>query len=918
MSLQSGVDNNGFGTDTHLLGTRSLSPTLIHKIERTRKERAIEDIYSVLHGSAGSGRSSVSSLGADYDSVILSIMAEKKKEGYPNIAPRYSSRTFETYLKNLNVVAISGKHAPPFRRVGQENDLFMIQNPLDCEQTTKTDKQVAAAKRPYVIKAKTFAVRAKHLVDRKKVVDQYDSEDEFPSRSSTPIGRIGSASSARRSPTIRNRASSAGSMRPHSASSQLTNVSTKGKAAGIGSQEVTFNYYDWIDMMSSPRKPVPVPGSPGILKRVRSAGKGARSCNSLNSSRMSIARNSPFISSRPGSRLSHQSSPRPSSGSRGSTPAFYGRNTSGNSSHSACSDDSNPSSPELSRPASRRSRVKSASSEKSRCSSRMSRKSYRSNSPSRQIRCHSSQADVIERIKEICNSFISWKSHRKTRLIGDLIRSSRSEVVRFILRMVEDMIFKDFIGLLPESISTLILSFVPRTKIVDVMLVSKGWLEVCNSNSLWKRYSLQKKWIPENKTKLIVMQKPLWWKKHYYNRWAWEYNERTHKDILADLPGHIACYILSFLDEISLNTSALVNHEWALLAKEARLKKKYGQQILEEAKNEEWKLKCLERGYVLLSDNEYKLNISWRDFYFRKLKIFKNMSGGINHKWTTATGHTGRVLCVSASQKLVLSGAMDGKVKMFRLPGGDCIKTILAHGAAVSCIQFDTAKMVTGSWDSTLKLWDFGANNCKKTLRGHKGKITCLQYSGRKLVSADSDGRIKIWDLFKAELIFNVDAHKGEIKCLYFVGTKLLTGGNDATIKYCDTHSGVVLKTIISDRPICTIDFDEFFIYGTTGNRLKIWRLDNGECQSVFPEKDSYMKHLGKINSVVLNRTYRKLLFSGATDRVLKIWNLNSGKCLRSLEGHSGGINAISISDNIVATASDDGKVRWHDFYQDD
>eukprot|EP01135_Chromosphaera_perkinsii_P003415 Nk52_evm39s242 gene=Nk52_evmTU39s242 len=1022
------ADNEGFAKSEYRMGMRSLSPTLKKKIFQSKKKKAISELPEEIlpcflelggtnsnsnginitgpkksvSGSQGnvmetatrsaSVMSMTSSGSVSGSSLIASIISEKLQNvsgagdddeselgvSSSNLHPQHyqwkragrtdktASRSLDNYLRNLDVVAISGRRAPPFRRVGNGNGLFMLQaGPEEGARGQASYPKSSSNKR---LSRETVESKINGLVNRRQTLDNYDSEDGCPSRSSTPSGRIGWGSSTRPPSSTSNRGgnhkgtrvSSAGSHRgegrPASADKGQYSYPATPKPL-----ELNFDYHDWTEMMSSSldvHSKNKLKGN-GTIPRVSTVGSSRSLTKSPNFSREGgsarpkssssavsrlrgkgsppASRSSSRVSDRPVS--SHRSSrrfratspryqkrrhsPRPMSGSRCSTPSsFYSSYTAMSTSDS----DSSPlSSPENGRKAygfgrsssptstcASSGRVKSASSTRSRCLSRCSKKSFRKASPPRHVRAHNTPLEVIELIKDLCNSFIEWKSHRKIVLIIKLIRSSKSEVVRYVLHLVENIIFKDFIVELPDNLSALVLSYLPLNGIFKASLVSTQWKAATDANYLWKLKCVQVKWWP---TRLLNSHRPLWWKDFYRQRWEWEYYEKLHKDILTKLPHSLAIHILIFLDSPSMLNAALVSHDWALLVKEAKICVKYRHEIEQYAKDEEYRLKCIEKGYATSTD---KIQVPWKEYYFRKLRIYKNITNGISHKWTIGTGHSGRVLCVQASSKLVLSGGADGKVKLFRLPGGECIKTIVAHPKPVSCLQFDSVKMVTGSHDCTIKLWDFGANNAKKVLRGHRGKVTCLQFRSRKLASADAEGKVRIWDLFKGESVFSVDAHKAEIRCIYFVGTKLLTGGNDSTIKYIDAHSGNILKTIVSDKPIMTIDFDEFFIYSATGNRLKIWRLDNGSCQSVFPDKSSYQKHLGRINSVILNKTYRKLCISASSDKIVKVWNLNTGKCFRTLEGHAGGINSISMFDNILATAADDGRVRIHDFYADD
>jgi WD40 repeat protein len=47
-------------------------------------------------------------------------------------------------------------------------------------------------------------------------------------------------------------------------------------------------------------------------------------------------------------------------------------------------------------------------------------------------------------------------------------------------------------------------------------------------------------------------------------------------------------------------------------------------------------------------------------------------------------------------------------------------------------------------------------------------------------------------------------------------------------------------------------------------------------------------------------------------DRTVKVWELESGRLLRSLEGHTGGVNAVAVSPDgrFIVSGSDDRTVK--------
>jgi WD40 repeat protein len=70
---------------------------------------------------------------------------------------------------------------------------------------------------------------------------------------------------------------------------------------------------------------------------------------------------------------------------------------------------------------------------------------------------------------------------------------------------------------------------------------------------------------------------------------------------------------------------------------------------------------------------------------------------------------------------------------------------------------------------------------------------------------------------------------------------------------------------------------------------VKVWELESGRLLR------SLEGHTGGVNAVAVSPDGR-FIVSGSEDRTVKVWELESGRLLRSLEGHTGGVRAVAVS----------------------
>lgn len=78
------------------------------------------------------------------------------------------------------------------------------------------------------------------------------------------------------------------------------------------------------------------------------------------------------------------------------------------------------------------------------------------------------------------------------------------------------------------------------------------------------------------------------------------------------------------------------------------------------------------------------------------------------------------------------------------------------HEELVRCIRFDSKRIVSGAYDGKIKVWDLAAaldprapagTLCLRTLvQEHSGRVFRLQFDDFQIVSSSHDDTILIWD----------------------------------------------------------------------------------------------------------------------------------------------------------------------------
>ena len=206
----------------------------------------------------------------------------------------------------------------------------------------------------------------------------------------------------------------------------------------------------------------------------------------------------------------------------------------------------------------------------------------------------------------------------------------------------------------------------------------------------------------------------------------------------------------------------------------------------------------------------------------------------------TLEGHTNDVWAIvfNAAATRVFTGSWDDTIRVWSLPGGECVQTLAGHTGSVvglALLPCET-QLLSGSRDKTLKLWDLGSGECVQTLEAHADDVNCVAVSGggRIALSGSSDNTLRLWDLRTFECV------------------KVLEG-----------HSKVVTSVgITKDALLC--------VSGSWDKTLRVWLLAGGRSRCVAVLQG----HTNWVFSVAISSD--NVVYSGSDDETLRAWDISA------------------------------------------
>lgn len=258
----------------------------------------------------------------------------------------------------------------------------------------------------------------------------------------------------------------------------------------------------------------------------------------------------------------------------------------------------------------------------------------------------------------------------------------------------------------------------------------------------------------------------------------------------------------------------------------------------------------------------------------------------------TPEGHTRHVTTCTFSPegRSIVSGGLDGTLKLWDAETGRCEATLEGHGGEIFACAFspDGRRLVSGSADHTLQLRDAEAGRCQAILKGHGGPIRACAFSpdSQTIVSGSDDKSLKFW---QAPMGVEVGISPSVLDVDYFLQPPP-TG-----------HTAPVTS--------CAFSPDGRRVVSASGDgTLKLWNAWTHACEATLEGHGAWVAACAYSPS-------GETIVSAGHDKALKLWDAHTCTQLGTLEGHTDKVTACAYSPDgeTIISASEDKTLRLWD-----
>uniref|UniRef100_A0A671THK7 ATG16 autophagy related 16-like 1 (S. cerevisiae) n=1 Tax=Sparus aurata TaxID=8175 RepID=A0A671THK7_SPAAU len=268
--------------------------------------------------------------------------------------------------------------------------------------------------------------------------------------------------------------------------------------------------------------------------------------------------------------------------------------------------------------------------------------------------------------------------------------------------------------------------------------------------------------------------------------------------------------------------------------------------------------------------------------------------------------HDGEVNAVrfSPGSRLLATGGMDRRVKLWEVVGGRCEPkgALTGSNAGITSIDFDSAGsyLLAASNDFASRIWTVDDYRLRHTLTGHSGKVLSARFllDNARIVSGSYDRTLKLWDLRSKVCIVMKT-------CTVFAEQCVMSGHFDKKVRFWDIRAESIVRELELLGRVTSLDLNH--------DRTELLTCSRDDLVKIIDLRSNAVRQTFSAQGFKCGADWTRVTFSpdgsyvagGSADGALYVWNVLTGKVDRTLDrNHNSAINSVSWSPSGAYVAS--------------
>ncbi|KAI0032805.1 quinon protein alcohol dehydrogenase-like superfamily [Vararia minispora EC-137] len=530
-------------------------------------------------------------------------------------------------------------------------------------------------------------------------------------------------------------------------------------------------------------------------------------------------------------------------------------------------------------------------------------------------------------------------------LIDNLPRSSLHKV----RRQVEDRLYVDVIGLLPDEVALLSLQFLSCDDLLNCRLVSRRWCVLADDSTLWKRLCATKGWQ---------------WKDPSLPRHACTPDavypdtddegmgdEEEEEGMIIDPisfgnSGNASPIDTSNLNDRFDNLSSLLTVPGSSSCSRTPLSNTYPVS-----------------GSPLNSARHHPAAPNWKLLYMTHALLYRRFQTGSYHlshlqSRGAPRSHTSTIYCLQlytypeTGLQVLFTGSRDRTIREWDLSNGRVLRVIdVVHAGSVLSLCARDGLLASAGSDGRTVLYDLNSGKAKAVMQDHEDSVLCVRLNGQFLASCSKDRSIRVYRMPNLTLHLVLSGHRAAVNTIQLSHSHVISASGDKSVRIWNVQTGAEEKVLENHhcRGIAAIDAEyPVLVTGSSDKHIRLFDLETEQGWSTSAEYDSQASvpvsapslngdassleaillcqncgssagqpcngvrreecaHKELVRTVAMNTDF---VVSGSYDHRIKIWCRKTGRQVADLTGgHTGRVFCIDFDHTKIVSAGEDKQI---------
>ncbi|KAI9344908.1 hypothetical protein BDR26DRAFT_856930 [Obelidium mucronatum] len=218
-------------------------------------------------------------------------------------------------------------------------------------------------------------------------------------------------------------------------------------------------------------------------------------------------------------------------------------------------------------------------------------------------------------------------------------------------------------------------------------------------------------------------------------------------------------------------------------------------------------------------------------------------------------------------------------------------------GTIMSAAISNVGTVVTGALDGLVKLWSMETGECLKTFCKRDDDVTseiqavAISLCGQIIVSGDYNKSVDVWAIHESEPILSVVKHLKPVECVAISASKswIASGSRDTFIQVFQNRAGQQQEVDEDDGGIrlsghtdrveavaFAPESDVLLISGSRDKSAKVWSIETGDCLWTLSG------HTYFVSSISFSETENLVLYTDSGEEFL-VWSLETGEMMEDV-----------------------------------